>query len=60
MKAKTFWWGLGLTINNLGSVKPTGHTHKTSDIHPKPLPELEANVHSVLMIIMWEGKLWVV
>lgn len=34
------WWVLSLTINNLGLVKSMGHTDKTLDIHPKPMPEL--------------------
>ena len=31
---------LGLTIFKVETVKPTGHTDKTSGIHTKPVPEL--------------------
>ena len=34
------WQGIDLIIINLGSVKLTGHTNKTSGIYFKPMPEL--------------------
>lgn len=34
------WWGLGITINKLGSVKRMGRIDKTSGFHPNPMSEL--------------------
>ena len=34
------WHDLGLTIIKLGSIKPMGHTNKTSSIYTKSVQEL--------------------